>query len=193
MIYIVLAIVGFGVVAVGWKLTSRTAYESADYRVIQSDSAFEVREYPSLTLATTSMSSTGKGDDGSFGRLFSYISGNNQDQQKISMTTPVFMDMDDQSAENSMGFVMPVELTETHVPSPSSDQVSLQDRPGGKFAVYRFSGRINQKTISNAEDKLRNWMADNDLDGTDKVEVAGYDPPWTPGPFRRNEVLIKLK
>jgi hypothetical protein len=25
------------------------------------------------------------------------------------------------------------------------------------------------------------------------VETAGYDPPFTPGPLRRNEVLIRLK
>jgi hypothetical protein len=25
------------------------------------------------------------------------------------------------------------------------------------------------------------------------VEAAAYDPPFTPGPFRRNEVLIRLK
>jgi hypothetical protein len=24
------------------------------------------------------------------------------------------------------------------------------------------------------------------------AETAGYDPPWTPGPFRRNEVLIRI-
>nr|WP_298869380.1 heme-binding protein [uncultured Gimesia sp.] len=25
------------------------------------------------------------------------------------------------------------------------------------------------------------------------AECAGYDPPWTPGPFRRNEVLVRIK
>ncbi|MFM7516668.1 MAG: heme-binding protein, partial [Pirellula sp.] len=25
------------------------------------------------------------------------------------------------------------------------------------------------------------------------VETAGYDPPFTPGPLRRNEVLIRIK
>ena len=36
-------------------------------------------------------------------------------------------------------------------------------------------------------------MEDNGLIGHDDAEFAGYDPPWTPGPFRRNEVLIRLK
>jgi hypothetical protein len=34
-------------------------------------------------------------------------------------------------------------------------------------------------------------MSQKGLAGDD-VEFAGYDPPWTPGPLRRNEVLIRL-
>ena len=29
-------------------------------------------------------------------------------------------------------------------------------------------------------------------EGGDTIEFAGYDPPWTPGPLRRNEILIRL-
>lgn len=25
------------------------------------------------------------------------------------------------------------------------------------------------------------------------AEAAGYDPPFTPGPMRRNEILVRLK
>ncbi len=31
-----------------WKLTARSAYESAEYTVLESDSQFETREYPDL-------------------------------------------------------------------------------------------------------------------------------------------------
>jgi hypothetical protein len=33
----------------------------------------------------------------------------------------------------------------------------------------------------------------DDAQDTIGVETAGYDPPFTPGPLRRNEVLIRLK
>jgi hypothetical protein len=36
-------------------------------------------------------------------------------------------------------------------------------------------------------------MNDKGLTGDGDAEFAGYDPPWTPGPFRRNEILIRLK
>jgi hypothetical protein len=38
-----------------WKLTARSAYESAEYTVLESDSPFETREYPDLRTVTTNM------------------------------------------------------------------------------------------------------------------------------------------
>jgi len=35
-------------------------------------------------------------------------------------------------------------------------------------------------------------MSEQGLVADGDAEVAGYDPPWTPGPFRRNEVLIRI-
>ena len=87
-----------GVVAVfaltyfGWKLTARSAYESAEYTVLDSAGPFETREYPDLMMATTNTQLEVQGGDGSFMRLFQYISGANDGQSKIAMTTPVFME-----------------------------------------------------------------------------------------------------
>ena len=80
----------------GWKLTARGAYESAEYTVLDSDGPFETREYPDLILATTNMQFESQGDDGSFMRLFRYISGANDREKKIAMTTPVFMEAEAQ-------------------------------------------------------------------------------------------------
>ena len=46
--------------------------------------------------------------------------------------------------------------------------------------------------MSEAETKLRKWMQEQGLSGQNTAEMAGYDPPWIPGMFRRNEVLIRL-
>ena len=42
-----------GLAYLGWKVTARGAYESAEYTVLQSDGKFETREYPDLMMATT--------------------------------------------------------------------------------------------------------------------------------------------
>lgn len=189
-----IAMAGF----LGWNLIARGAYESAEYKVIQSDGSFEVREYPDLMLAATSTNLDSQGRDGSFMKLFRYISGANESSQKIEMTTPVFMEKLDEDATVQMGFVMPKGVADKGVPKPTGEKVEVRKRPAGRFAVVRFAGQLTTQRAKDAEAKLRDWMASKGLAAADSVagrgvETAGYDPPFTPGPLRRNEVLIRLK
>lgn len=185
------ALVAFGFT--GWKMTSRSAYESAPYTVLKSDGAIALREYPDLMLATTRMQSRSQDDDGSFMRLFNYISGGNEDNQKVAMTTPVFMEPESSEVQGQMGFVIPKKVAEQNAPEPANKDVQLQKRTGGRFAVIRFSGRINPDLIEQETKKLQVWIIEQGLTADGDVEVAGYDAPWTPGLFRRNEVLVRLK
>jgi len=190
---IVLALVLIGGGSVFWNLTARGAYETAEYQVVEKEGLLEVREYPDLTLVTTPMVSSSQGNDGSFMRLFRYISGANQEQQKVEMTTPVFMEEGTRESRGQMGFVVPKLVAEAGAPAPSGQDVRLQTRRGGRFAVIRFSGRMNQTSIEKANRELRDWMTKKGLKGAENYETAGYDAPWTPGFFRRNEVLIRLE
>lgn len=92
-----------------------------------------------------------------------------------------------------MGFVVPQAVAETGAPQPSDDRVTLLTRSAGRFAVIRFGGRLSPALSGKAEAKLRQWISDQGLVGDAACETAGYDPPWTPGPFRRNELLIRLR
>ena len=97
-----------------------------------------------------------------------------------------------------MGFVMPKELASSEVPTPTGQGVAVRKRSGGRFAVIRFAGQLDAKSAKDSELKLREWMGAQGLKADDAaessgVETAGYDPPFTPGPLRRNEVLIRLK
>ncbi len=181
-----------------WNTMARAAYESAEYKVVTSDGKFEVREYPDLMLVATTTKLDAQGRDGSFMKLFRYISGANQSDKKISMTTPVFMENDKADSAVQMGFVMPKDIALEGVPAPTGEGVDVRKRAGGRFAVLRFSGQLNTKSAKESEAKLRTWMATKGLLPDDSVrssgvETAGYDPPFTPGPLRRNEVLIRLK
>jgi hypothetical protein len=181
-----------------WNTMARGAYESAEYKVITSDGKFEVREYPDLMLVATTTKLDLRGRDGSFMRLFRYISGANESDKKISMTTPVFMETDKEESAVQMGFVMPKDIAVGGVPAPTGEGVDVRKRVGGRFAVLRFSGQLTTKSAKESETKLRSWMATKGLVADDSiessgVETAGYDPPFTPGPLRRNEVLIRLK
>ena len=190
---LVAGLVVVGLAYLGWKLTARGAYESAEFHVIKSDGPFSIREYPNLMMATTSTQFSSQGDDGSFMRLFRYISGSNDRQQKVAMTTPVFMNPEDTHSAGRMGFVIPRKIDMQGAPSPTDDQVKLERRQGGAYAAIRFNGRIDNESLHRSSEKLRDWMTKHQIEGTEPIEFAGYDPPWTPGPFRRNEVLIRLK
>ena len=181
-----------------WNTMARAAYESAEYKVVESDGKFEVREYPDLMLVATTTKLDAQGRDGSFMKLFRYISGANESDKKISMTTPVFMENDKEESAVQMGFLMPKDIAVGGVPAPTGEGVDVRKRVGGRFAVLRFSGQLTTKSAKESEAKLRTWMATKGLVADDSVEssgveTAGYDPPFTPGPLRRNEVLIRLK
>jgi DNA gyrase inhibitor GyrI len=192
MMYLVALFVIAALVYGGWKMTSRNAYESADYSVLKSDGATELRKYPDLMMATTSMRSR-QGNDGSFGRLFQYISGSNEGKQKVAMTTPVFMSPRSSQEAGTMGFVLPRKIAAGMVPRPLSEQVELATRPGGLFAVIRFAGRNDEDFMLQQQRVLEEWMEKLGYDAEAEPELAGYDPPWTPGFLRRNEILIRVQ
>ena len=141
-----------------WNTVARAAYESAEYKVVTSDGKFEVREYPDLMLVATTTKLDSQGRDGSFMKLFRYISGANESDKKISMTTPVFMENDKAESAVQMAFVMPKEITVEGVPAPTGEGIDVRKRIGGRFAVLRFSGQLNAKLAKESEAKLRTWM-----------------------------------
>ena len=51
---------------------------------------------------------------------------------------------------------------------------------------------MNDKLADEHEKRLRAWMNRKQLEGEASADTAGYDAPFTPGPFRRNEVLIRI-
>ncbi len=166
---------------------AKAKYETPDYRVINSEGAFEIREYPSLTLVSTPMSR--RGEDGSFMKLFRFISGKNDRSEKISMTTPVLMTG---SESGTMSFVVPRVVAERGAPAPSSPDVTVSTVPSATYAAYRFSGSGKPAPSEAAAKKLLAWATSRHLHVTGTPLFAYYNPPWTPWFLRRNEVLVKV-
>jgi DNA gyrase inhibitor GyrI len=169
--------------------TSRAGYESAPYRVVRTAGQFEVRDYPPLTVVETPMQGRDSGMNGSFNRLFKFITGGNETKQKIAMTTPVFMTGSESNA--TMAFVMPVKFKAENVPKPVDDTVKVQELPAGRFAVMRFSGGRSAKNEKQALDQLEKWMASERMTELSPPVYGYFDPPWTPTFLRRNEVMLR--
>jgi len=63
-------------------------YETIPYEVIKKEGNIEIRKYDNVLLASTKSQTNQKYDSG-FSNVFRYISGANEKQSKIQMTTPV--------------------------------------------------------------------------------------------------------
>ena len=68
-------------------------YETQKYSVILNDDDFEIRYYePAIKASVTS----DENSNNNFYKLFQFISGNNSKNEKIEMTTPVYMKSEDE-------------------------------------------------------------------------------------------------
>jgi DNA gyrase inhibitor GyrI len=186
MTLVVLSIVAVGGLIGAGCAAVRAGYASAPYRVVRADGKFELRDYPALVVAETPM----HGADGSFMRLFHFIGGENSAKEKISMTTPVFMQ--GSGTNGTMAFVMPAKTGVAQIPQPTGAGVTLKTIPAGRFAVLRFSGNRNFKNETNAVARLTAWLTQEKIPSDSKPMFAYFDPPWTPSFFRRNEVMFRV-
>ena len=168
----------------------RGGYESAPYTAVKTDGAFEIRDYPEIVVATTTMSGDKDNQNSRFMSLFKYISGKNETEQKISMTTPVFSKTDGDRQE--MSFVVPKEVAQSGAPKANNKNITVAKRQAGRFAVYRYSGRWTEARDKKARATLAEWAKTQKLTLTSVMEKASYDPPFTPPFMRRNEILVRI-
>ena len=188
-LWIFIAIVGVGLLVAGCQAT-RAGYESAPYKVARSDGKFELRDYPDLTVVETPMADP-NGSDGSFMRLFRFITGANEGKQKIAMTTPVFMS--GTSTNLTMAFVLPAKLKTADAPKPADGALTVRELPAGRFAVLRFSGGRNAKKEAESLARLKSWLERERLPALSGPVYGYFDPPWTPAFLRRNEVMLRTE
>lgn len=174
----------------GCSVFGVSGVEEAPYQVIEKDDVFEVRHYERLILVTTPSEGMEK-QRKPFGRLFDYISGNNQEDQKIAMTAPVFMDQENGDS-TTMSFVMPSTFTQTNTPVPEDPNVVVSSLENYTVATIVFSGFLSADNILENEQRLRGWIKDKNLTITGPAKAAGYNPPFTIPALRRNEVLIPV-
>lgn len=189
------------------SLTACSVFGSAaapepDYAVVLAEPPFELRDYGELVVVKTAMND---GSRAAFGRLFDYISGANTGARDIAMTAPVLnADTTDgdkiamtapvlQGRKNAreMVFILPDAMTLETAPVPTDPGVSLDTIPPRRVAVVRYSGSMSGGAEAE-EARLRDWIGRKDLTPAGPAEVAGYNPPWTLPPYRRNEVLIPV-
>jgi len=182
------------------------AVEEAEYTVLREEDPFELRKYESHILAETTVD--GNFEDAgneAFGRLFKYISGNNKQQQKVAMTSPVGQEPSSQKIEMtspvgqqkqdgkwSVSFMMPASFTLETTPEPKDPNVFIRQVPARHIASVRYSGFWSEKGYRRNLEKLRDWISKTGLRVVGEPIWARYNPPFMPWFLRRNEILVPV-
>ncbi|MBN2285033.1 MAG: heme-binding protein [Tissierellales bacterium] len=164
-------------------------YETPDYEVLKNKDEFELRKYDAFYIVEYDNESDPMINEG-FRTLFSYISSNNNESKKISMTVPVIEEMHDNKM--SMAFVVPKALWEK-TPIPNSKNLSIKKFEEGLYAAIYYRGNSNKKIESSQKDKLKQWVNSNDWEISSEFMLFLYNPPFIPGIFKRNEILVKIE
>ena len=162
------------------------AYEEVNYEVVKQNKVYEIRKYSDRLAIETITSNQGS----SFRKLFNYISGNNENKEEISMTTPVTQI--EKKGSMTMQFYLPSKFNKDNIPSPSSSDVKILNIKSGYYAVIKYSGRASDKNFIKHKDILRNELKKNNVLILSSPIKATYDKPLTLPMLRRNEAMFKI-
>lgn len=165
--------------------------ESQAYTLVRTIKDVEIRFYPAATMAMiTSSAKTYKelGNSG-FRKLAGYIFGGNQTEEKIAMTTPVHMDVNQTSS--TMSFVMPSQYNKEDLPIPNDTNVTIKTISQEYVAVIKFAGYASENDIKKYSKKLENALKEASISYYGHFRFLGYNPPFQ---FigRRNEIIVSV-
>jgi hypothetical protein len=165
--------------------------EEQKHSLVRKYKDFEIRFYPSTTIATiNSNAKTYKDLSGpGFQKLAGYIFGGNEANKKISMTTPVQMDIND--SVSTMSFVMPSAYTKENLPKPNDPNVKINNTADEYVAVIRFGGYASDEDLKFYSEKLQGLLKENGIVSFGNYRFLGYNPPFQ---FigRRNEIIVAV-
>tara|TARA_R110000868_G_scaffold3915_6_gene24102 strand:+ start:1052 stop:1729 length:678 start_codon:yes stop_codon:yes gene_type:complete len=196
------------------SLGTASAASAADepaHTVIRSEGAIEIRDYAAVIEAHVEVEGDRRGAvNTGFRPLAGYIFGGNQSRnedgaEEIAMTTPVIQSASQRIAMTSpvtqeaaedgvwrIAFIMPAQWTMETLPVPDNAAVQLVEVPARRIAAIRFSGRARDSVLAEKQAELLEFLATNGYRVTGEPQFAYYNPPWTLGPFRRNEVMVEI-
>ena len=188
----------FGIAA---SVVGASAVEEPPHQVVSRDGDFEVRDYPSMTVAETTVDADrNSAAYAGFRRLAGYIFGGNAKKLRIDMTAPVIEARPEyMSATQAPGsrwvirFVMPRGFSATSLPKPDSDGIVLREEPPAHMAVLKFSGLAGDDAVGARTAELQAMLKARNLTPSGSPVIAQYDPPCTLPFLRRNEIIIPVQ
>jgi hypothetical protein len=183
-------LIGFIVVQL-FALNSQRNIETYEYVVNKKYDTFELRSYEATLFTSVKLSTKGYNNSSSrgFSILADYIFGGNEKNQKISMTSPVTMSLEDYM---TMMFMVPKKLKKEMLPKPNQSLVEFIEEPAKNVAAITFTGWANDKKIEKFKQELKSALNSEGIPYSDRFYFLGYNAPYE---FfnRKNEVIVELQ
>ena len=162
--------------------------ETPDYEVLLKEDSFEIRKYNTFSIVEYEDENDPKMKSG-FGSLFKYISDDNKEKEKISMTAPVIQQED--KGIQKMAFISPKEF-EGKVPEPNNPKIKVKEFEEGIFAVVQYSGLSTDKKEKKLKKELEAWVLEKEFIKESDFMLAFYNAPFVLPMLRRNEIWLRV-
>ena len=183
------------------------AIEEPAYELERATDTYELRRYPPVRVATTTITaSAADAGNRAFRILAGYIFGGNRSRESIAMTAPVTQARGEKIAMTApvtqqrgeaqdryvVSFVMPTHYTLETLPVPDDERVRLEEIPARRVAVRRYRGTRSQARYEAELAQLRSALERDGLETIGEPVFARYNSPFSLPPLRRNEVWLEV-
>ena len=175
-----------------FTFTMADTYKQPSYKLIKADNNIQMREYSKYVIAKTVIDQGNLDEDNNmFRKLGGYIFGNNVKNASIPMTAPVIT-QNTSSGYEMIFFMLNVD-TPDQLPEPTNDAVILEMMEMGKVITISFGMWATEARVESYKKILDEYISANNIEITSNLMGAQYNSPWALPPFRKNELIYKIK
>ena len=165
--------------------------ERYPYVVKKKYKLFEIRSYKTTLFTSVKLSTKGYKNSSSkgFSILAGYIFGNNERNEKIAMTSPVSMSLEDSM---TMMFMVPKKFNKDMLPKPNQSDIVFKEEPAKTVAAIKFSGWANDTKIEKYKQDLITALDAEGIKYSNRFYFFGYNAPFEVF-NRKNEIVVELQ
>lgn len=173
-----------------FALKSQKNIETYPYKVTKVYNNFEIRDYESTLFTSVKLSTKNYKESSSkgFSILAGYIFGDNDRNEKIAMTSPVAMTLEDSM---TMLFMVPKKFEKETLPQPNQAEIVFKNEPAKTVAAITFNGWADDEKIQRYKQDLKLALDTQKIPYTNRFYFLGYNAPYEVF-NRKNEVIVEL-
>ncbi len=158
-----------------------------NYTLIKKLDKIEIRKYKSSIYASF-IPKNEKERNSSFRKVASFIFGDNTNNEKISMTSPVVIKIHN---DYEMAFIMPKKYKLENLPKPNNKEINIYTQPGTLKACISYSGYTNKAVENKKINELKNILLKYNYNHKNDFEILVYNSPFE-FTNRKNEIIVTI-